>query len=344
MSNFDDFDPFGLSTDDKKETSRPVLIAVSDGDVGPPQPNGQGPIHADDSFDPFEIGKEESEKKPPPGAEEDDRSTSPEPPPQVSRVTRSTLSTTSSKGVLLPPKLLVKIIVHEEVASMSKEGLEGKSEVTVEGTIYAQVQCSDARKNAPFALTIMDPPDNLTVRPNKEFSQPWGNLRQLVEIPKKEIAHVPVAYYSMSDHIDHMPILLERKVTINGNSCRIALQVRSKLTNLADLEDFSIAVAVPEVVDGASIEVLRGEGEWDDLRRLITWRLASLNKGHSFMVSAQAKLLKEESDIQFPVILRCSSPADQISAVDVQVGEAHGHPTSTSCQKSYTFRLLHRLT
>lgn len=356
MANSDDtFDPFGLHPEtggeDTADPSRPVLIAVSEGPADPP-PNGKGPLNSTDSFDPFLIGVLQADK----AAKEAQTPApvgSPEPPPRVSRVTRSMdHSTASGKGIALPPKLTVKLTFHEEVSSEAQWGKErdGTSKVAVEGTIYAQVQCSDARKNAPFALQAAPMASGqLQVRSNPQYARQWGEdtTHQLVEIPKQEIGYVPVAYYTVEDEIQHMPILLEKKVTIKGKLCRIAVQVRSKLTNLGDMEEFTIAVAVPEVVDGDSLKILRGEGQWDDLRRLLTWKLPSLNKGESFMVSAQLGFCREltEADepVRFPVLLRCSSAVDQISSVDFHVGEAHGHPTSTSFQTTRSFRLLHRL-
>jgi hypothetical protein len=77
----------------------------------------------------------------------DDDVESPPSPPPVSRVSRS-----SSKGIALPPKINVKLTIAEEVSSTSNSTSEGASNVAVEGSIQAQVQCSDAMKNAPFCL------------------------------------------------------------------------------------------------------------------------------------------------------------------------------------------------
>jgi hypothetical protein len=88
----------------------------------------------------------------------------------------------------------------------------------------------------------------------------------------------------------HMPVLLERKVTIHEMSVRIALQVRSKLTNRGNLRDFCLAVAVPEHVDASTVQIVRGTtstsrggghgsgggSTFDPLTRLIKFRLDHL--------------------------------------------------------------------
>jgi hypothetical protein len=255
--------------------------------------------------------------------------------------------------VPLPPKLLVKLTLHEEVSSVAKTGPnnEGSSEVSVEGIIYAQVQSSDAKKNAPFALvTPAFHGGNLHVRSNTMFATGSGGKTalQTVKVPKHEIGKVAVAYYSLTEEVRHMPILLERKVTVHDTSVRVAIQVRSKLTNQGDMKDFTIAVAIPERVDGSSIQILRGEGTWDELKRTVKWKLDSLDKGESFMVSAQAKLWNPlgdgEPEVTFPVMLRCTSAADQIGSIDFQATEADGHPASVTSSTAHSFRLLHRLT
>jgi hypothetical protein len=368
MANDEVFDPFDLQGDGDSSNTRPVLISVSQGNSDPPEANGGGTSISDpfdDLADPFsdvdESGRSnlshQQQRPVEQSLEDDDESAgSPSLPPEVTRVTRSTISTpskASTSNVPLPPKLLVKLTLHEEVSSVAKTGPnnEGSSEVSVEGIIYAQVQSSDAKKNAPFALvTPAFHGGNLHVRSNTMFSTGSGGKTalQTVKVPKHEIGKVAVAYYSLTEEVRHMPILLERKVTVHDTSVRVAIQVRSKLTNQGDMKDFTIAVAIPERVDGASIQILRGEGTWDELKRTVKWKLDSLDKGESFMVSAQAKLWNPlgdgEPEVTFPVMLRCTSAADQIGSIDFQATEADGHPASVTSSTAHSFRLLHRLT
>jgi hypothetical protein len=142
---------------------------------------------------------------------------------------------------------------------------------------------------------------------------------------------------------------VERKITLLGDTCRIAVQVRSKLSNKGDLEDFTIAVAIPERVNAGTVEVLRGEGEFDELKRTIKWVMPHLPKGESFMVSAEAKLWsdatpEDERNLRFPVLLRCSSRLDQISSADFRATEADNYPAAVQFTRGHSFRLLHRLT
>lgn len=360
MTNDEVFDPFDLQGGGGNSKTRPVLISVSQGNSDPPVSNG-GAASSADPFDALgatgnSTPSHQRQRSAPQSLQDDADSTgSPDLPPQVTRVTRSTLSTSSKASTSsqpLPPRVHVKLTLHEEVSSVAKTGPnnEGCSEVSIEGIIYAQVQSSDAKKNAPFA--VVSPPfhgGSLQVRPNAMFAAAGTGRTALhvVKVPKHEIGKVAVAYYSLMEEVRHMPILLERKVTVHETSVRVAIQIRSKLTNQGDMKDFTIAVAIPERVDGESIEILRGDGTWDELKRTVKWKLASLDKGESFMVSAQAKLWKPLGDgeeVAFPVLLRCVSAADQIGSIDFQATEAEGHQVRITSSTTHSFRLLHRLT
>lgn len=258
-------------------------------------------------------------------------------------------SKNSTPVLALPPKMLVKLTTYEEVTSVATVLDPGTARISVEGSVYVQLHSSDARRNAPFHLLPTSGENDISIKLNNKYSKRLPNQLHIpvtVTIPKQELGYVPVLYYSFDQRVDQMPVLLERKVTIHEDSCRIAFQVRTKLTNRGDLRDFTLAVAVPEKVDADSIEILRGDGVYDGLKRLIKYKLASLAKGESFMVSAQAKLWKalgDDEDVHFPVVMRCTSAEDQISQVEVSAAEAPGQPSSLTVHKAHSFRLLHRL-
>jgi Adaptor complexes medium subunit family len=314
MSQNDAFDPFGLletATEDDKAAFQTETFDIGGIDFG-------DNVDGDDDVEP------------------------PPSPPPVSRVSR-----TSTKGIALPPKISVKLSIAEEVSSTASPESEGASNVIVEGSIHAQVQCSDAMKNAPFCLSpesLQSNEGTIVLHHNNDFfMRDAFTGENVVKIPKHEIGLVPILKYTLNNKIQHMPLLLERKVTVSGLMCRIAVQVRSKLSNNGNLHNFSIAVAVPECINGSSIEIVRGEGEYDELKRTIIWKLEELQKGESFMVSAQAKLWESATAIQFPVLLRCSSITDQISDVEFKVTAASGYPSSITFNTTHSFRLLHRL-
>lgn len=128
----------------------------------------------------------------------------------------------------------------------------------------------------------------------------------------------------------------------------MAFQVRSKLSNLDDLNDISLVVSLDDHVIGDSVALTSGSGTWDRSKRAIVWKLATLPKGESFMVTARARVTLDAGALQaeqlhFPVMMRCSSQ-DQISTVHLQAIEASGYPATIShSTASKAFRLIHRL-
>ena len=297
------------------------------------------------SLDPFGIGSltQQQSRPPDPAASSQVRR-------NASGMTKegSRLTTTANPMLALRPKMLIKLTTYEEVTSVATVLEPGTSRISVEGSVYIQLHSSDARRNAPFQL-VPATDKAVSVKPNNKYSKRVNNSQNspvIVTLPKQELGYVPVLHYSYEQIVDHMPVLLERKVTIHEDSCRIAYQVRTKLTNQGDLRDFTLAVAVPEKVDADSIEILKGDGVYDGLKRVIKYKMASLVKGESFMVSAQGKLWKalgDDEEIHFPVVMRCTSSEDQISNVDFSVVEAPGQPSSLTVHKAQSFRLLHRL-
>ena len=152
--------------------------------------------------------------------------------------------------------------------------------------------------------------------------------------------------------------MVERKITRNGTRVRIAVQVRSRLDNVGDMKDMTILVSVPEKVNGDTIQLTRGgnnnnnnnsnNGVWDDLKRTITWKFPHLVKGQSELVVAEAELWNapatHEDETPFPVMFRCSSTSDSITALDWKVAQVSGSPSYlTSAAIKRDFRILHRL-
>lgn len=85
------------------------------------------------------------------------------------------------------------------------------------------------------------------------------------------------------------------------------------------------------------------------MTRTVLWRLDRLPKGESLMVSARAKLTKQnaeldDSELHFPIMMRCKCN-DQISSAQFQAVEASGYPaTMSSATVERTYRIIHRLT
>ena len=107
-------------------------------------------------------------------------------------------------------------------------------------------------------------------------------------------------------------------------------------------------LSISDKIEGDSVEINTGKGEWDRASRTALWTLEKLPRGESFLVSVRAKLKEasadvETSELEFPVMLRCTS-MDQLSSAQFHAVEASGYPaTVSSVTVQRTFRVIHRL-
>jgi hypothetical protein len=185
-----------------------------------------------------------------------------------------------------------------------------------------------------------------------------------VEIPKSQVLS-EIMSYSMNVKTSNMPILVQTKATLNTQKiCRIGVQIRSNLSNKGDLQNFTIVVAVPQTLQGSTVKITKGDNaNWDEMKRLVTWKIGHLPHGKSCLVSIEAEIsptiasllplsssLTESSStkvveekIQFPVLVRCTSEKDQISDLKLAAVALKSVPASIGVQLTRSFRLLHRV-
>lgn len=280
----------------------------------------------------------------------------------------------------LPPRLNVRLMLHEEVSSTAVIDPDGEggsmSQLSIEGKVSARVESSNAHENIPFALHVSGPmaslanftcnehctleDDDNTL--NTPYSQQGGNIgtvRCKVDIPKSKVAGCEIFTYSMNVRSENMPILVQTKSTISGRICRVSVQVRSNLSNLGDLSNFTIIVAIPSTLKGNTVKVTRGDhGLWDANKRIVTWKIGSLPHGESCLVSAEAEisqavanLLHEnpfeaklaEGKIKCPVLVRCLSEVDQVSDLALSVKANRGDPATIVQNQMRSYQLLHRV-
>jgi len=145
--------------------------------------------------------------------------------------------------------------------------------------------------------------------------------------------------------------LVQSKIRVKeGGVVQVDVQVRSNLNNEGNLANFAIAVPCPSFIDGRSILVTKGEGAYDELKRVVKWKRTELPRGESFLVGFKANLA-EGSDHEaeagkartVPILLRCISKNQKISTVEVNATAVSEHPATVHTVKKSSFRLLHRV-
>lgn len=118
----------------------------------------------------------------------------------------------------LPPKLVIKFFIHEEVSSiqeMKSNNIDHIScHVNLEGSIYAQIiSSSNATNNPPFAVRLSDPDypeDNYQFETNFMNYYGSGEFNTLT-IPKAVLGRIKVASYQRSVTKKFMPVLVQSK-------------------------------------------------------------------------------------------------------------------------------------
>lgn len=144
--------------------------------------------------------------------------------------------------------------------------------------------------------------------------------------------------------------LVQSKVRVKESGMvHVDVQIRSNLNNKGDLANFAIAAPCPSFIDGGSILITKGEGAYDELKRVVKWKRPDLPRGESFLVGFEAKLAKgvdnepeANATRTVPILLRCLSNNQQISGVEVDATAVSGHPAAVHAVKKCSFRLLHR--
>ena len=295
-------------------------------------------------------------------------------------------STTSNRR--LPPRLTVKLSHHEEVASSLVEGQE-KEELFITGkimvrfqravpmfvyeisneivsTMKAQVESTDSNQNAPFRLTISGPMSSIANVKCYDYCTPLMNQSTTndpstsyeVSIPKSILEPRHIATYTIDKaQTQNMPILLQTKVTIFNNTCRIGIQIRSNMSNIGDLHDYIIVLSLPTMLKMHTVTITRGSnGGLDEMKGIVSWKIGHLGHGKSNLVSVEAEMESVlidmvnsmgvehvEETMDFPVLVRCSSGVDQISDINLSCGALKGVPASVAVQIVKSFRLIHRV-
>lgn len=257
------------------------------------------------------------------------------------------------------PRVNVKIFIHEEVAATQdkKPSIDDVvSHVLLDGRVDVIVS-SLHPQNPPFSIRILDPDEPEDLQSSIQFNQSFLNFHgpqeyNTLSLPKSIRDKCNIATYHRSLTKKFMPILVQSKVNRFGDNserCQIAVQLRSNLNNIGSLKDITVAVAVPPTVIGKTISIGAGpgNGEYDELKRVIFWKVRELNQGSSMVFTAEASVTSTilVDDLpRFPVLLRCKSIQDTISSIQVdckQIDAAHPITLNVSLERS--FQLLHRL-
>lgn len=138
---------------------------------------------------------------------------------------------------------------------------------------------------------------------------------------------VNVIKYIGSEYLRPIPLLVNVKVRVVGDICRVGVKIRSNPIHTHNLENLVILIAVPPDVSGESAKMSRQGGVWDPIKRVIVYKYEKIECGETVDLQMQfnhvPSMRKDGQNAmlpRFPVLVRCNSRNESLSNVQLDVG------------------------
>ena len=178
-----------------------------------------------------------------------------------------------------------------------------------------------------------------------------------VSVPSKaqdssENRKIHIANYKCYSRGPISPVQLRTNVSNAGNYCRIAIVI-SKCTQskcVSSLKGFVIILYVPLDLDVESVTMPLPQGEWNELRRIITWRISFPPEEERLKVLAQFKLKNDEladpidyNTVEFPVMVSCFGNSNSNEVPSGIVLKISKRPSTFSVKNRSEFQFTHRI-
>lgn len=133
---------------------------------------------------------------------------------------------------------------------------------------------------------------------------------------------------------------------MDGEFCRVALQISSNPNNEASLTDLTIVMGVPENVRGESLATQPAGGVWDKSKSTVIWCVSELGNGEKFQLQARFEMRSGEipsNNLNFPVLVRCQCLHVQLSDIEFEARENPDEfPAELTTKVARRYRLSHR--
>jgi hypothetical protein len=134
---------------------------------------------------------------------------------------------------------------------------------------------------------------------------------------------------------------------VEGEYCRVALQISSNPNNEANLTDLTIIMGVPEELIGETLITQPAGGVWNEAKRSVIWCVSELGSGEKFQLQARFEADRpfdpKDEKPKFPVLVRCQCLFAQLSGVELDVNDiSDRYPADLTMKLARRFRLSHR--
>jgi hypothetical protein len=103
--------------------------------------------------------------------------------------------------------------------------------------------------------------------------------------------------------------LVKSRVSAVKGFARVGFKIRANPNNDQSLTSMIAMIAVPPDVDGGNCKMSRKGGNWDELKRTVSWYVQSLKPGEALEIQAQFPFIEGNSRVpKFPVLVKCEYP------------------------------------
>ncbi len=107
--------------------------------------------------------------------------------------------------------------------------------------------------------------------------------------------------------------LIKNRASATSRFARVGFKIRANPSHDQALTNVVVIMAVPPDVDGGHCKMSRRGGSWDDLKRTLTWSIATLGPGEAVEIQAQFPFVDDDEDAsrdrisgpKFPVLVQC---------------------------------------
>lgn len=130
---------------------------------------------------------------------------------------------------------------------------------------------------------------------------------------------------------------------MDGEFCRVALQISSNPNNEASLTDLTISMGVPDDVVGESLVTQPAGGVWEESKKSVIWCVSELGEGEKFQLQVRFEMASDNPAPDFPVLVRAQCLFSQLSDIELEVTDIPDvYPADISVKLARRFRLAHR--
>ena len=159
-----------------------------------------------------------------------------------------------------------------------------------------------------------------------------------------------ITSYKCSSRGPISPVHLKLKVSNAGQYCRVAIKIATNMKSkcLSSLKGFVIVLSIPLELEIDSVTTPLPQGEWNELRRIITWRVPFLPDENAMELLTQLKIkndtLRKSIDfdaLEFPTMVTCIGDLNEVpSGIALKLVKLTPNvPVKTCCQFKFTHRI-----